>query len=40
MINSALYPQKPIPLGGTGKPVNQNRYSDHFPITMTVTELD
>jgi hypothetical protein len=23
-----------------GKPVNQNGFSDHFPITMTVTEID
>jgi hypothetical protein len=28
------------PFGGMGKPVNQNGFSDHFPITMTVTELD
>jgi hypothetical protein len=31
---------KPIPFGGTGKPVNQNGFSNHFPITMTVTEVD
>jgi hypothetical protein len=23
-----------------GKPVNQNGFSDHFPITLTVTEVD
>jgi hypothetical protein len=23
-----------------GKPVNQNGFSDHFPIIMTVTEAD
>jgi hypothetical protein len=28
------------PVGGMGKPVNQNGFSDHFPITMTVTEAD
>ena len=28
------------PVGGMGKPVNQNEFSDHFPITMTVTEVD
>ena len=36
---NALYP-KPVPFGGMGKPVNQNGFSDHFPITMTVTQLD
>ncbi|HVD54348.1 MAG TPA: endonuclease/exonuclease/phosphatase family protein [Propionibacteriaceae bacterium] len=39
MINSGVYP-KPIPFGGMGKPVNQNGFSDHFPITLTVTEVD
>ena len=29
---------KPIPYGGMRDPVNQNGFSDHFPITMTVTE--
>jgi hypothetical protein len=32
--------QSQIPFGGMGKPVNQNGFSDHFPITMTVTEVD
>jgi len=31
---------KPLPFGGMGKPVNQNGFSDHFPVTMTVTEAD
>jgi hypothetical protein len=39
MINPGVY-TKPIPFGGVGKPVNQNEFSDHFPITMTVTEVD
>jgi hypothetical protein len=32
--------KKPVPFGGMGKPVNQNGFSDHFPITMTVTDTD
>jgi hypothetical protein len=32
--------QKPIPFGGMGKPVNQNGFSDHFLIALTVTEAD
>jgi hypothetical protein len=39
MINPGVYP-KPIPFGGMGKPINQNGFSDHFPITVTVTEVD
>ena len=39
MANPGVYP-KPIPFGGMGKPVNQNGFSDHFPITMAVTEAD
>jgi len=23
-----------------GDPVNQNGFSDHFPITMTITEVE
>ena len=38
-VRAGVYP-KPIPFGGMGKPVNQNGFSDHFPITMTVTEVD
>ena len=30
----------PIPFGGMGKPVNQNGFSDHFPIGMMVREAD
>ena len=37
MIDPGHYP-KPIPYGGMRDPVNQNGFSDHFPITMTVTE--
>ena len=32
--------KKPIAFGGMGKPVNESGFSDHFPITMTVTEKD
>jgi endonuclease/exonuclease/phosphatase family metal-dependent hydrolase len=31
---------KPIPFGGMGKPVDQNGFSDHFPICVTVVEAD
>ena len=30
----------PIPFGGMGSPVNQNGFSDHFPIGMVVRELN
>jgi predicted extracellular nuclease len=33
------YP-KPVPFGGMGKEVDQNGFSDHFPIGMRVTEAD
>jgi hypothetical protein len=39
MVSTGVNP-KPVPFGGMGKPVNQNGFSDHFPITMTVTEID
>ena len=39
MVNAGVY-EKPIPFGGMGNPVNEDGFSDHFPITMTVTELD
>jgi Endonuclease/Exonuclease/phosphatase family len=39
MVDPGLYP-KPIPYGGMGDPVNQNGFSDHFPITMTVNEVE
>jgi hypothetical protein len=32
MVNPDVCP-KPIPFGGMGEPVNQNGFSDHFPIT-------
>jgi predicted extracellular nuclease len=31
---------QPIPFGGMGKPVNQNGFSDHFPIEIMMTEAD
>ena len=39
MVNPGVY-SKPIPFGGMGKPVNQIGFSDHFPITIRVTEVD
>jgi hypothetical protein len=39
MVNPGVYP-KPIPFGGISKPINQNGFSHHFPVTMTVTEVD
>lgn len=39
MVNTGTYKQ-PVPFGGMGKPVNQDGFSDHFPITLTVTEAD
>jgi hypothetical protein len=39
MVNTGLYPH-PMPFGGMGKPVNQNGFSDHFPIGITITETD
>jgi hypothetical protein len=39
MVNPGVY-RKPIPFGGMDKPVNQNGFSDHFPITMAVNETD
>jgi len=32
--------QGPILFGGMGKPVNQNGFSDHFPIEVTIVESD
>jgi hypothetical protein len=37
MVNPGIYPS-PIPFGGMGKPVNPNGFSDHFPISVVVTE--
>jgi hypothetical protein len=31
---------KPIPFGGMGKPVIRYGFSDHFPVTLTVTGAD
>lgn len=39
MVDTGKYP-KPIPFGGMGKPINQNGFSDHFPISVTVWEAD
>jgi len=44
-IGAEISPQLPnllrrFPCAESGKPVNQNGFSDHFPITMTVTEID
>ena len=39
MVSTGVY-KKPIPFGGMGAPVNLVGYSDHFPITMTVTGID
>jgi hypothetical protein len=34
-----VYTPKPVPFGGMGKPLSQNGFSDHFLITMTVTDV-
>lgn len=39
MVSTGAYPA-PIPFGRMGKPVNPDGYSDHYPITMTITEAD
>ena len=39
MVNPDVYP-KPIPFGGMGMPVNQDGFSDDFPIEIKVTEAD
>jgi hypothetical protein len=39
MVAKGAFP-KPVPFGGMGKPVNQNGFSDHFPISVTVVEAD
>lgn len=31
---------EPIPFGGMGKPVNQNGFSDHFPVEVRILEAD
>jgi hypothetical protein len=32
--------KRPRPFGGMGKPVDEDGYSDHFPIGLQVTEAD
>lgn len=32
--------RRPVPYGGMGKPVNEDGFSDHFPIGVRVTEAD
>lgn len=39
MIHTGDYP-KPIHYGGMGKAINNNGFSDHFPITVNVLEAD
>ena len=39
MVSTGVY-KKPVPFGGMGAPVDEDGYSDHFPITVTVTEVD
>jgi hypothetical protein len=39
MVSTGRYP-KPRPFGGMGKRVNQDGFSDHFPIGMQVVEAD
>lgn len=39
MFATGKYP-RPVPFGGMGKPVETDGYSDHFPVTLTVTEAD
>lgn len=39
MVASGKYP-KPIRFGGMGKPVNLDGFSDHFPISILLRELD
>ena len=38
-FSTGKYP-RPIPFGGMGKAVDENGFSDHFPIAMQVTEAD
>jgi hypothetical protein len=39
MVSRGDYP-KPIPFGGMGDPVNENGFSDHFPIAAMLIEQD
>ena len=38
-FSTGKYP-RPKPFGGMGKPVDEDGFSDHFPIGMQVTEAD
>jgi len=39
MIATGDYP-RPVPFGGMGKPINENGFSDHFPIAVALEEVD
>ena len=39
MVHTGDYP-RPIRFGGMGKAVNEDGFSDHFPIVVTVVEAD
>jgi len=39
MVETGNYP-KPIPFGGMGKPLNENGFSDHSPVAVTVSEAE
>jgi hypothetical protein len=39
MVSPGDYP-KPVPFGGMGKPINEDGFSDHFPIAVTLIEQD
>jgi hypothetical protein len=39
MVNPGVYPG-PVAFGGMGTPVNEKGFSDHFPVTVTLTEQD
>ncbi|MBM4027952.1 MAG: hypothetical protein FJ280_21520 [Planctomycetes bacterium] len=39
MVRAGEYPA-PVPFGGMGKPVNENGFSDHFPIALRIQEGD
>jgi hypothetical protein len=38
-FTAGRYP-RPKPFGGMGKPVDEDGFSDHFPIGMQVTETE
>ena len=39
MVDKGRYP-RPIPFGGMGKAINENGFSDHFPIGIKIWEAD